>query len=29
LQTVRGVSNWWPEHIQIEGLALFGGERVE
>jgi DUF4097 and DUF4098 domain-containing protein YvlB len=26
---VRGISNWWPEHIQLQGLDLFDGERYE
>ena len=29
LHHVQGVSNWWPDHVQIEGLDLFGGERYE
>jgi DUF4097 and DUF4098 domain-containing protein YvlB len=29
LHTVRGVSNWWPDHVQIEGLDFFDGERYE
>ena len=29
LHTARGFSNWWPDHVQIEGLDLFGGERYE
>jgi DUF4097 and DUF4098 domain-containing protein YvlB len=29
LHTVRGISNWWPEHIQLQGLDLFDGERYE
>jgi len=30
LHTVRGVANWFPEHIQVDGLDFFdGGERYE
>jgi DUF4097 and DUF4098 domain-containing protein YvlB len=29
IHTVRGVANWFPEHIQLEGLDLFDGERYE
>jgi DUF4097 and DUF4098 domain-containing protein YvlB len=30
LHTVRGVANWLPEHIQVNGLDFFdGGERYE
>jgi hypothetical protein len=29
LHHAQGVSNWWPDHLQIEGLDLFGGERYE
>ena len=29
IRTVHGVSNWFPEHIQLDGLDLFDGERYE
>ena len=29
VHTVRGVANWFPEHIQLDGLDLFDGERYE
>ena len=29
LHTVQGISNWWPEHIQLNGLDLFDGEHYE
>lgn len=29
IRTVHGVSNWFPEHIQLDGLDLFEGERYE
>jgi DUF4097 and DUF4098 domain-containing protein YvlB len=30
IHAVRGVSNWWPDHmIQLNGLDFFGGERYE
>lgn len=27
--TVRGMSSWWSDHIQLGGLDLLGGERFE
>ena len=29
LHTVQGFSNWWPDHVQFDGLDLFDGERYE
>ena len=29
IHTVRGVATWFPEHIQLDGLDLFDGERYE
>ncbi len=29
IRTVHGISNWFPEHIQLDGLDLFEGERYE
>ena len=29
LHSVQGISNWWPDHIQLGGLDFLGGERYE
>ncbi|MDP9113107.1 MAG: DUF4097 family beta strand repeat-containing protein [Acidobacteriota bacterium] len=29
VQTVRGVATWFPQHLQVDGLDLFNGERYE
>jgi DUF4097 and DUF4098 domain-containing protein YvlB len=29
IRTVHGISSWFPEHIQLDGLDLFEGERYE
>jgi DUF4097 and DUF4098 domain-containing protein YvlB len=29
IRTVHGITNWFPQHIQLDGLDLFEGERYE
>src|SRR6202171_1925631 len=29
LHAVQGMSNWWPEHVRLNGLDFLGGDRYE